>query len=286
MTTENLPTTTNNAQPVVQNGAYNPFLAAAEFTGSGETGGYKSFASFKQGVYLHGKNKEEIPIGTEMVFNPEETKQGFVCWINGKIAHKVASRLMEKAPPKEEDLPDVELGPDDNWQQQSEIPMAELNGENEYLLSFSSFTANKVFGEFFSLWGEQRKFNMDEEGNYMFPVVALGKERCEGTDEKTGKKFSYFIPVLEIVDWISQSEMEVVSEENEQQAIAEVEDLEDEFEEEEDEFEEEEELEEAKPAPSKTPRTRTKVKKPDPSLVEEAVTSSAPITRRRRKKSS
>lgn len=260
---------TSNPTPAIKGGAVNPFLLAAEMAGATDRGTFKSFASFKKGRFVYGKEGAELPLGTHVVVNVNETKQGWVFWQQRKIIDKKLMRVVDGTVNKAS-LEDHEcIGKKDGWQFQTIIIMADANGGEEYQMTLSSRSANIAIGSFLADYGNQMSSNLDHENNPMFPVVELGRRELEGKDED-GDPVTYFAPTFQIVGWMSEEEMEAaISDEEDEDDLDQIEtfDDDDDFDEdddlEEDEYieDEDDDLEEIEPEPAPAPAPAPKPKK-------------------------
>lgn len=182
----------------------NPWLAAA--ADSNDFDGDFVKLNGNTGEYTKGQGDDEIPIGTRVIINMAGVHHGYICWVESEVVDRAMS-LVEAGPkPAQSSLADHGPyekhtdGTEDGWSENHQIPMADEDG-NKLMLQASSGSAVRSMKRFYAEYGKKRSLHVDDDGNYMVPVVEL--EVGSFTSKKNPRAGKKFFPVLKIVQWIS-----------------------------------------------------------------------------------
>jgi hypothetical protein len=187
----------------------NPWLAAAADSNSFDG----TFVKFNgnTGEYTKGQDGTEIPAGTRVAINMAGVHHGYICWVEGEVVDRAT--VLVEAPgggisnkPDKNGLADHgpyekhDDGTQDGWSEHHQIPMADEEGE-KLMLQASSKSAVRNVKVFYLEYGKKRSQHVDDDGNFMIPVVELEvKTFVSKANPRAGKKYA---PVLKIVDWVS-----------------------------------------------------------------------------------
>jgi hypothetical protein len=157
--------------------------------------------AYKKRRYLYGKEKTELPLGTELVAVMAEIRHGYIKWSNGKIVKTDIGRVVDGFKLNRDALGDDDQnkwpydyeGRDkkDPWQKTAYVPMVARDGGALFTFHTDSFYGLKAFYEFLDEYAKKAR---QHPGCY--PVVELN------TKANPTKKYGDVDgPSLLIVDW-------------------------------------------------------------------------------------
>lgn len=178
----------------------NPFATYGE-----QASATKEFLKFEKGEWTIGADGEEVPLGTRFVANMNGLQIGWQRWWAKKPDRDIFGLLVEGyQPPKRYELGDDDRDmwekdertgvPRDPWQFTNVLPLRSLDGEIDAVFSTSSRGGIGAIGQ---LCKEYGKVFTQKPG--LLPVIEIGADSYKHNDY--GK---VFVPVLKLVDWVSE----------------------------------------------------------------------------------
>lgn len=185
----------------------NPWLQAA--ADSNDFDGQFVKLNGNTGEYSYGQAGEELAVGSTMAINMPGVMHGYICWKEGTVVDRALSLVESGQKPPLSSLADHgpyekhEDGTEDGWSENHQIPMANSDGD-KFMLQASSDSAVRSVKRFYSEYGKKRSQHIDDDGNYMVPVVELEVGSFVSKNKRAGKKY---YPVLKIVEWIAVSQV-------------------------------------------------------------------------------
>lgn len=205
--------TTQQAGGAVATQTDNPFARAANAMSSGSGG--MPFLNFngKTGQFTAGRDKTKIPHGSRFAINANESKLGWICWIEGSVEDEVMVPIVQGTPPLKESLEDHsdedgDYEDGDGWKEQASIPMRDLETGEEFLFKTSAKSGISQLGDLMRDYGAEYLLRPDEVA-----VVELDAEEFEMTiksKNSKGKEISEthtnFKPIFDLVDWLDEDE--------------------------------------------------------------------------------
>ncbi len=174
---------------------HDPF---AQYGAQQQDGTFLSFS--RVGEFEAGQDKEQVPFGTRLVANMPGLKQGWRCWIGGKVIDD-RTDLLGLPQPRRNELGDMDTGlwerdkegkPRDPWVMTDILEMS--NGEVNYIFSATSKGGRGAIQKLCANYAKERRMRPD-----MLPIITLGRDSY--IHSEYGK--TYF-PVFEIVGWTDQ----------------------------------------------------------------------------------
>lgn len=192
-------TTTGSNVPALAGG--NPFLDAAEDMGASSGGQYLKFDG-NTGIFSYGKDQEELPKGTRVAVNPNEFKNGWICWKDGEVQEEIMVRVVDGKPPVKGELRDHGPYEDDKdgWREQASTQFRDIETGEEYLFKTSSKGGRISVGNLVRDYGKSFTMHPGE-----LAIVELQNTAFDAKDPKNGKKLGRkYAPVFKIVDWQSE----------------------------------------------------------------------------------
>lgn len=201
----------------------NPWATAG--AGAGST----TFMKFKgaSGDYLAGADEEEIALGTQMAADVVNSRWVWSFWWEGEVLEKIECNVAEKPTAWEHEpnyLPesyDADMTLEeirkaqadkstnfmDGWGCQAVLGLREIGGEGtEYTFNMNAGVSLTAFRALLQSFGRQFKFK-----NGLIPVIELDVSSFKSKTKGVGKRYS---PVLKIVDWKSEEDLQSASGEN------------------------------------------------------------------------
>ena len=162
--------------------------------------------TFKKGKYVYGKQKTEMPLGTELIAIIAETRHGYVKWANGKIVKsaiwRVAERpLLDRDEMGETDedrwpISDMNNRPEDPYQHVISIPMVSLDGSQVYTFSTHYFYGREAAYGLLKKYATQGSQHPAE-----YPIVKIG------VAQQTTKRGEIPVPTLELASWTDRPQI-------------------------------------------------------------------------------
>lgn len=197
-------------------GFANPFAAAG--AGAGST----TYMKFKgaSGDFLAGQDEDEIPHGTKLAGDVDNSKWVWSFWWEGDVLETQETLIIENPLGFDQEPDELPEGYDgdmtleeiraeqanrdsnfmDGWSCQAVFGLREIGGENEeYTLKLNQGVALNAFRAMLQTYGRQFRF---KEG--LVPVIELSARSYKSKNKSVGKRFS---PILKIVDWLSEEDL-------------------------------------------------------------------------------
>lgn len=201
MTDSTALTTTKPGGTLSQLASGNPFLnLGSEMEIS--TGAFLKYSG-DTGRYTY--KGTEVEHGTRLAFNVLSAKKGWICWKDGKPVEQVMVEIMSgERIPSEESLKDH--GPykqGDGWRQQLSVVVRSLEGGDQMDFNLSNISGRNAMGAVIQEFGAKMGMFVDDNGEPKVPIVEIGAQSFSPKDA-SGKKWA---PVLKIVDWKTQAEL-------------------------------------------------------------------------------
>lgn len=184
-------------------------LAAFGAAAAALSGDMKPILRCEKGDWYLGKDKEEIASGTRFALDMMSAEWGWLLWRD----KKVEDRRMALVSSGQQPAPRIDLGhndtalwdrgedgqPQDPWSKTIEIPAREISGEKrEVTISGSSKGWEGCCKQLFKTFGEQMRVNAGKR-----PIVELANGKYNHPKWGIVK-----VPVLNIVDWRTDAELE------------------------------------------------------------------------------
>lgn len=193
----------------------NPFAAA------GAGAGASTFMKFTgaTGDFTYGQDDDELPHGTKLAGDIENSKWVWSFWWEGEVLETVETMVAQDPmgwdtepdhlPEKYDgDMSLEEIRAEqadrstnfmDGWSCQAVLNLRPLGGEEEYTLKLNKGVALNAFRTLLSAFGRQYKFKAG-----LVPIIELSARAYKSKVKGVGKRFS---PVLKIVDWMSEEDL-------------------------------------------------------------------------------
>jgi len=160
------------------------------------------------GIYSYNNGSEDVsvPSGTKVYLNIFESKQGYVCWKDGKPVDTVEVSLLDVLP-DEDDLTDhgpysTDPQKREGWSMQYSLFLKGVDDNKQYILKLGSESAKREVGRLLGEIMEQAAIHDLKEQT---PVVSLGAQ-----DFKS-KGFKNYKPRFEIADWADNPKQEAAT---------------------------------------------------------------------------
>jgi len=156
---------------------------------------------YQKGAYNAGAEGVEIPIGTHMLANLPLVENGWLKWQGGTVVEQRMQLVSDGSYPYREDLPDLDSRlwevdeatgrPMDPWVESYKLPLRDVETQQDYSFSTSSFGGRKAVGQ--AIWTWRKAVKAGQTG---CPIIVLG------TDTYKHRKYGLVhFPVLPIVGW-------------------------------------------------------------------------------------
>lgn len=197
-------------------GNYNPFAAAG--AGAGSTAFMKFTGA--TGDFTYGQDDEELPHGTQLAADIENSKWVWSFWWEGEVLETREQMVAENPmgyDHEPDDLP-AEYSGDmtleeiraeqadrssnfmDGWSCQAVFTLRQPGGDGEeFTLKLNKGVALNAFRALLAAFGRAYKFKMG-----LVPIVELEARAYKSKVKGVGKRYS---PVLKIVAWKSEEEL-------------------------------------------------------------------------------
>jgi len=210
---------TANANALAGANFANPFAAAGAGAGS------STFMKFTgaTGDFTYGQDDDELPHGTKLAGDIENSKWVWSFWWEGEVLETVETMVAmdpmgwdtepDHLPEKYDgDMTLEEIRAEqadrstnfmDGWSCQAVLNLRPLGGEEEYTLKLNKGVALNAFRTLLSAFGRQYKFKAG-----LVPIIELSARAYKSKVKGVGKRFS---PVLKIVDWMSEEDLMAAS---------------------------------------------------------------------------
>jgi hypothetical protein len=178
-------------------------------------GGGVLFLKFNgnDGYYSYGADDVDLPVDSQVAMNPRSLKRGWICWKGGQVQEEIMMSLEEGLPPAKHLLPDYgPYGKDDGWSEQKTIEFKTIDGEGLTFL----FQANNK-SKMNALEAVMKDFARQYKSNPgCVPVVELGENEFEtqpkNEDGSKGRKVRKHAPKFKLVGWMTEEELQSLSE--------------------------------------------------------------------------
>lgn len=207
--------TKQNANALAAGNFANPFAAAGAGAGAST---YMKFTG-ATGDFTYGQDDEELPHGTELAGDIENSKWVWSFWWEGEVL-ETTETLVASDPMGWENEPDYlpesytgdmsleEIRAEqadrstnfmDGWSCQAVFNLRQLGGDEEYTLKLNKGVALNAFRALLAAFGRQYKFKLG-----LVPIIELSARAYKSKAKGVGKRFS---PSLKITRWVSEEEL-------------------------------------------------------------------------------
>lgn len=161
-----------------------------------------TFLSFSRvGEFEAGQDKEQVPFGTRLVANMLGFRQGWRCWIGGKMIDD-RTDFLGMPQPRRNELGDMDQGmwerdaegkPRDPWVMTDILEMSD--GKTDYIFAATSKGGRNALQKLCAAYAKERRMRPD-----MLPIITLGRDSyVHPIYRKT------YVPVFKIVGWTDQN---------------------------------------------------------------------------------
>ena len=138
---------------------------------------------------------------------------GYICWIKSQVMEEIRIPIASgiKPPPMNTLEEHGPYGKDDGWSTQASVVMAFLQDGGNLEYKTPSKGGRIALMKLAKEWGQKAPMHLDEDGKKMLPVCELGSESFYIVDnENKNKKYKKYAPTFTIVDWITDAQMTVL----------------------------------------------------------------------------
>ena len=192
-----LPMTTQGSRREVVSAGGDMYDVFGDYGAKAQDGTFLSFS--RVGEFEAGQDKEQVPFGTRVIANMPGLRQGWRCWIGGKVVDDRTELLVSRIPQqRRNELGDMDQGlwerdkegkPRDPW---VETDILEMRGDGaNYIFSTTSKGGRGAIQRLCAAFNKAGRMRPG-----MLPIITL--ERDSYPHKEYGK--TYF-PVFEIVGW-------------------------------------------------------------------------------------
>lgn len=187
------------------------FAALGDLADSIKGGGGKPFMKFNgnEGTYSYGADDEELPLQTQLGMNPMSFRQGWVVWKGGEVVEEKMVGLGDAMPAKGslQDNGPYD-GEGDGPQEQFTIEFATIE-EPFVQMTFQANNTSKrrAMGTLLKEFKANFRLNPGK-----FPVIEIDAKEFEAKIKNSKRKVKKFAPSFKIVGWITEEEMNALSE--------------------------------------------------------------------------
>lgn len=196
-----------SANAVATYGGSDPYAAAAREMGGGNGGG--KFMQFNGKTGRYSVKKDELPSEMRLVFNPDATERGGICWVKGEVKKEVMVNILSGPAPNANQLqeqydfgpyeaPVNPTDPKDGWVDQSSVRFANPESGEEYILKMSSESGRRAIGAVLSDYSKMRAAHPG-----MLPIVTNG---ARGFTPKNSR-YTVYAPEFKIVGWMDPGQL-------------------------------------------------------------------------------
>ena len=171
------------------------------------------FLRYRQGQWIHGSEKEELPIGTRLLAFLPGHRRGFIKFHgpNEEPEKVLVFIFYADERIKREDLGDTDEElwtkangvPEDPWQKCRELDLYDIATGHQYIWTASSAGARNAMGHLVDQWQNGRAAHPSK-----FPVIALQS----GSYTHKILKQEVKVPKVQIVDWQTNEPQATASE--------------------------------------------------------------------------
>lgn len=195
---------------------YNPFAQAGAGAGAST---YMKFTG-SNGDYTYGQDDEEMPHGTQLAGDIENSKWQWSFWWDGEVLETIETMVAadpmgwenepDHLPEKydgdmtleeiREERADRSNNFMDGWSVQAVWTLRQIGGEaEEFTFKLNGGVGVSAFRALLQSFGRQYKFKQG-----LVPIIELGARSYKSKQKNVGKRFT---PVLKIVRWMSEEEL-------------------------------------------------------------------------------
>ena len=164
------------------------------------------FLKFVKGVYQHGSDDEELPVGTKMIPNMAELRTGFIKWYDGQAVEERMVRIIDGEVPTREECGELESAnwptdangvKTDPWQNVSTLPMRDPETGQQFVFTTGSHGGRAAIGKLSFAYGRQRQ---QQDGK--LPIIEMG-----ASSYRHKSYGEVHIPVFHIVGWKTEADL-------------------------------------------------------------------------------
>lgn len=183
--------------------AYADLEAAAADLGGGAAGGVFLKFNGNDGIFTYGSTGDELPIGSQVAFDPTSLLRGWICWKDEEVVDEVMVPFTSKTPDKGS-LTDH--GPyedkNDGWQEQTIVNFKMVEEPFHDLV----FKATGI-GKRNAVARLMQDFIRSYKANPgLIPIVEVDEVEYE-SKAKGARGARKHAPVFKIVAWVSEEEL-------------------------------------------------------------------------------
>lgn len=191
-------------------GDSNPFLDDAQRVGADGA----AYVAFSGNTGKWTFKSQEIDVGTVWAFDIFNAERGWIAWKNNKPVEKLMMPIIDinasNPLPTEDQLTDHWDGlppgkrakETDGWREVVTVMVRDLDGGPMMELTLPGSPGYRPINRLIKEFGGKVRMNLDDQGQPKLPLVEIGSESFDG---RGGKKYA---PILKLVDWISQGELD------------------------------------------------------------------------------
>ena len=201
-------TTTGGGFLAASADTYADLEAAAAELGGGAGGGIYLKFNGNDGIFTYGSTGDELPLGSQVAFNPTSLQKGYICWKDEEVVDELMVPFSARLPNKA-DLTDH--GPyeekNDGWQEQSIVDF-KMTEEPFHDLVFKATGIGKrnAVARLMQDFVKSYKANPG-----LIPIVEVDEVEYE-SKAKGARNAKKHAPVFKIVAWVSEADLVAMQE--------------------------------------------------------------------------
>lgn len=183
-------------------GGSDPFAA---YSKEKEVSRGRKFLRFSGNTGIYTIGDDTVPMDTQFVFNVWDAKRGVLGWSNGKPIHKLMYKIISgKVPPPESMRPELPIMKQtDGWKDNVTLDVRDIDMEYPQLeLTLAAEHGGRPINWVIDEYSAEGKKRRQPNGRPYVPIVELNSVTI---DTPGGTKYK---PVLTIVDWMTDEELE------------------------------------------------------------------------------
>lgn len=178
--------------------------AAAELGGGAGGGIYLKFNG-NDGVFTYGSTGDELPIGSQVAFDPSSLQRGWICWKDEEVVDEVMVPFTSKVPSKDS-LTDH--GPydekNDGWQEQSIVNFKMVEEPfHDLVFKATGIGKRNAVARLMQDFVKSYKANPG-----LIPIVEVDEVDYE-SKAKGARGARKHAPVFKIIAWASEADLAV-----------------------------------------------------------------------------
>lgn len=188
--------------------AYADLEAAAAELGGGAGGGIYLKFNGNDGIFTYGSTGDELPMGSQVAFNPMSLQKGYICWKDEEVVDEVMVSFSSKLPDKG-GLTDH--GPyeekNDGWQEQTIVDFKMVEEPfHDLVFKATGIGKRNAVARLMNDFIKSYKANPG-----LIPIVEIGDVEYE-SKAKGARNAKKHAPVFKIVAWVSEADLQAIQE--------------------------------------------------------------------------